>query len=547
MKHEPFDSQEVAFGLLAGVCQADLKKIHQAFDEVDNYTVYQKLKRNGGYRTISVPPDGLKEVQQKLLTWLYRLHKRRSYYANEKNRFLLCYKKVLAHELDARIHGSMPKKSIASACRYHSVTNANFVLEIDLKDAYPSVTTEVLYSTLHNLFLADCKAVFVTYEERRHAGRKFSKDEYLKYPLFANKHCFEFRKLIRGWIREGKTLEETPIAEIMHHFTSWLCTLVTHDGRTPQGVPTSGFLLNLVLSETKLLRTIAKSEDRNRKVSVYVDNFIITTMKKPDRHMIESINEMISLTGIFRNNPAKTKVYDLRNMSAPLLGMKLAKRKAGSDEMHWLDERTTRGLQRRKRLGGEWEITCLTLSKKRQKQYRAFLRRCVVGPVSDEQMARANGYIGHIVSVYGWPVLHMPATLRRVVQDFRTTFERSRVTYTAYRKREILAEEARLGSRREVESKVEELLFDFGLFDQIEIQTCDSFEKNHSQEEVEKASELEKKIFARYYELDFLLGRPRSRKEQDEMGIFFHMSQILSRQRGLYEPTYVWNKDEPPF
>ncbi len=242
-------------------------------------------------------------------------------------------------------------------------------------------------------------------------------------PLFPSRNFQTFRRRIFELAKEKKDIESSEITEIMKYFTQYLVRLTTFKGSLPKGSPTSGFLLNLVISESKVLSNIV---GKNEICSIYVDDILITTNKKPDHNKIYDLIKKIEKSGIFKYNPKKVRVYDLRNKSGSVLGMKLVRREVNALEKSRLengpDHLMPRGFKKAERTGRKWITLSLSLSKKKQKQYRAFLHRVITKEVSEQETSKALGYYGHIVSVYGWPIWLMPSSLAKTVQAFRDKF-----------------------------------------------------------------------------------------------------------------------------
>ena len=254
--------------------------------------------------------------------------------------------------------------------------------------------------------------------------KESSTHNYPSAPLFPAYLFPKFRKKIRDLVLEGKDIEQSEIVEIIKYFTEYFVQLTMFEGSLPKGAPTSGMLLNIVVSESKMLEGITW---RNETCTMYVDDILITTDKKPDKDRIEALKTKIEESGIFKHNPKKIRVYDLRNKSGSVLGMKLVRRPISENEDVTLRYDShlgkPRGYRRALKQGRVWTVLAVTLSKKKQNQYRAFLHRVTTKEFTDEEKSRALGYHGVIVSVYGWPVFLMPSSLAKTVQAFRKKFD----------------------------------------------------------------------------------------------------------------------------
>ena len=468
-----FDVQETAFMLLAQLCTQKVYKhkkyptkntktnedrlqeakelLIRAFDSTELYVEHLKKKKSGGYRKIHEPPPDLKEVQRYLLKWLSRIVKRTDYYRTGYAGWQawrgLSYTGVAEHFLKAYIHGSRQKRSVASAVQVHTQANDNYVVEFDFKDAFPSVKKDQVASVLEKIISTEFKSYFVTYKDKdaRKSGvryRDFSylacvdgftqiahqyfqkglNDAYARFPLFSNKECPELRKLVRQQANIYEKYEDTCFIELANVLADLLSQLAVYQDSIPQGAPMSGLLLNLVVSSLKYFRpqdfTYVSS------VSIYVDNIILTMLKKPTEEFLNSFENSIDRTEIFKANREKTKVFDLRNQTAPLLGMKLVLRPAKQNEIdHIRSGEWPKGFERAQRTDRKWMIKHTTLSKNIQKKYRSMIHKAIVSDVDGKYLDKVHGCVGHIVSVYGWSTTNMPSCLSKVVHSFRDKYK----------------------------------------------------------------------------------------------------------------------------
>lgn len=258
---------------------------------------------------------------------------------------------------------------------------------------------------------------------------------YPRHPLFPANSCSEFRTLIRNAVFGMKSLSTAGITDVVEVFLQHVLDFVTHDGVVPQGAPTSGLLLNLVLSDSGVLEEI-RSMRGVKELTIYVDDMIVTFDRRPSEEVLRNISDTVLRSGIFRLNDRKTRVHDLRAGAAHMLGARLNRRVARDGEPEQQKairvgySGDIRGLANNRRKKREWFQTFLTLPKATQKRYRGFLHSLTIkeGTVEEirekfaRELAIANGYHGHIMSVYGWPVMFMPASLRDVVHAFRQKY-----------------------------------------------------------------------------------------------------------------------------
>ncbi len=436
---------EMAFTLLVQLCKASNEDIIvSAFDSLESYTEYKKKKRLGGFRTISVPPKELKTVQKKLLGVLNKLEKRSCFYLTKHPFFSnqVFYKPGLKSFIDPRLYGSIKGKSVTSAARVHTFSNSNFLIELDIKNAFPSVKRNTVFEVLKKIIICEFKTYFETYKADKFIYKKFARGSrrrntrynnrprynplYIRFPLFSNRDCYAFRSFVRSQAHKYEFFEDTRLEDIASNLAHLMTDLVTKDGSLPQGSPTSGMILNLIISD-KILPFLKLGF--NHCLSIYVDNILISSDKKPDQEMIDKIISQFEKDDLFKINTDKTCVYDLRNQSGHILGIKIVKRPARVDElaqMRWNNYKNAPpGLKKNDKHGltESWQKTHLTLCKKTQKLYRAKLHNCIVNEVDEDTLSKAHGYIGHLVSIYGWPYTHMPSCLSKVVDLFRKKYK----------------------------------------------------------------------------------------------------------------------------
>ena len=437
---------EMAFELLVHLCKERTKEkdpktktrlfeetqnlVGVAFDSLESCVTRRKKKRSGGYRIITAPPAELKQVLRKLVLILYRLQKRGEYYdKNPQDVRKVEYRDGCKNHIHPSLHGGLQNKSIATTARVHTQTDACFLIELDLKNAFPSVTRASVLEILNKIITTECKTYFYTYKGQRGKNRKrlggHFNPNYVRLPLFNNRDCKEFRIFIRKQALQYESFEDTQIGEVVATIAHQIANLVTHKGFLPQGFPTSNMILNLILSENIL--PFLKL-DFHYKLSIYVDNIFISTNTKPTSEMIEKISAVFERDGLFTINKQKTSVFDLRNQAGHILGMKLVRRTANQENLermrsyNYTTRAAVHGFKKRDTENKPWKVTHLSLSQKTQKTYRALLHRTMNETVDEETLAKANGYIGHLVSIYGWPACLMPSCLRQVVDTFRKKY-----------------------------------------------------------------------------------------------------------------------------
>ncbi len=476
-----FDHVGAAFELLRQITHVNLETLVSCFNNNENYRNYYIPKPKGGYRNLSEPQEDVKIVQQQLL----------------KNFFYRLYWKG---KISPRMYAFIPKRSVPMSLQLHTEADIKYILQLDLKDAFPSVTADSISTLLqglvderekygrvfksqsfdkkmlvnsikifrsalpkeiYNAFRSELNFSFVKsigkygYTEQDlekwnneiNAGLEGTgmqskdvrfwmwswKSEYPEHPLFPAHRAYDFRKLIR---EESETGDYGRSKQILDSFIRMVVEIVTYKGVLPQGAPTSGFILALLASQKGILPKILSlmRQEKGYKVgrrgdrylpglpltlSMYADDIVIGLSHNPDAQLIEKICQSIESSDVFKVNPNKIKVYNRRYYDPTILGLRLSKHVATTSELAILEKAEIRGIARALSTGRPWTVHKVTLPKKIQKRYRAFLHKIViVGPADSKSIAKACGYIGHIVSVYGGVIGTMPKQLQKPVASF---------------------------------------------------------------------------------------------------------------------------------
>jgi len=247
-----------ALNLLADLCRLRVEEIELALASfVDQpYKRFRKQKPTGGFRWLHEPCTELKNVQEVLLHEFF-------------------YK----WRVSDLLFGFNPCHSSRDGAKTHLLEHAvpRWTLKLDLKDAFSSVTSEVLEKMFYDML-----------------------------SIFFDLNSEEEKK-------------------VHHELVSIILRLITHNGRMIQGAPTSPYLLNLVLSRIGLVKELIKiCNDRVAPLtlSIYADDFIISSAKRkiPVKKFIKAIEKF----GVFKVNPKKIRLNRCRHQAHVITGISLA-------------------------------------------------------------------------------------------------------------------------------------------------------------------------------------------------------------------------------
>ena len=200
----------------------DIEFITRYYTGTLEYTTFEIPKHSGGTRTIEAPNENLKRLQR---TYLNILQK----------------SKINAHNA---AHGFVKYRNCKTALEVHQQNKSRWFLKLDISNFFPSITHEMLISTLPNI-----------------------------YPF--NHIC--------DW--------------------SWL-TLCELEGRLPQGAPTSPFLANMVMIPYDI--AVTKYCTKHGLVYTrYADDILISSTVKWDWN--ETLNDIKDILSVFTINPNKVR------------------------------------------------------------------------------------------------------------------------------------------------------------------------------------------------------------------------------------------------
>lgn len=255
-------AQTEAIGFLAEELSFSAFRLAEALQNIS----YQKkaiAKKSGGVRTIYSPNQKLKRVQEKLNVFFYRW------------------------KIDSRQFGCRPEGSPVKNAKHHVWFTSEestgrvprWTLQLDLKDAFPSVTSGLLRGMFWKLILED------------------------------------------------SSLDKQVAEEVV----TFLVKLTTHNARLPQGAPTSPYLFNLALVHGGVIARIDQVCGKGKKFSVYVDDITVSSLKKEitwdfATRLIEAIEEC----GWLKVNRSKTRRNNIRCGAHRITGVSLGRAKMAS-------------------------------------------------------------------------------------------------------------------------------------------------------------------------------------------------------------------------
>ncbi len=256
-------AQAEAIGFLAEELSFSAFRLAEALQNIS----YQKkavAKKSGGVRTIYSPNQKLKRVQEKLNIFFYRW------------------------KIDQRQFGCRPEGSPVKNAKHHVWFTSEestgrvprWTLQLDLKDAFPSVTSDLL------------------------------------------------REMFLKLILEDSSLDKQVAEEV----ATFLVKLTTHNARLPQGAPTSPYLFNLVLVHSGVIARIAQVCGKGKKFSIYVDDLTVSSLKKEitwnfANRLIEAIEE----DGWLKVNREKSRRNNIRCGAHRITGVSLGRVKITSN------------------------------------------------------------------------------------------------------------------------------------------------------------------------------------------------------------------------
>lgn len=221
--------------------------------------------------------------------------------------------------------------------------NSRFILKLDLKEAFPSITYQKLKPIIFDIAIETLSRQIDILNEDTIWEKDILKTQNIKWS----------NRLTRA---------------ILH--------LSTYEGKLPQGAPTSPFLFYMFIHKKMehiyrgIQKELKKHRIREAKISWYVDNIVISSEEKlipPD--IIEGIARVFQSIGLSINS-RKTKLQDCRNGAVMITGLMV---------------------------DGKGNVS---IPKKKREQIRAAIHNACFIPFSTELDARIEGLINYTKSIY---------------------------------------------------------------------------------------------------------------------------------------------------
>lgn len=348
--------------LLAGVLGWGEAHLDKAIKVRDVYKVYRKPKKGGGFRILAVPHLKLMEFQRRFLRYfLYRILLQGGW-------------------IGPQIHGFVPKRSHVSNAQYHANITTKHLIRLDIKDAFPSITSDMIRETLWKVLSVEV----LRYRLIGMSDKKGIRREYPRPPLFSSKRKVKwFRRLFNQGPRPRWLNKNVNPYDVLQEFVDVLIPLVTlgFNGCLPQGAPTSPFLLNLVLSHYEIPEKIYEWFSKRGfvvKISVYADDFTISSSTQFSGETISELMNFIEQERLFLFNRKKTAIFDYKKTAPLVTGLRIVNLPPSS--MYAL---------------GKVKIG---LPKKKLRKIRGIIHRAITTP---KLHAKAEGYVAYLKGIYG--------------------------------------------------------------------------------------------------------------------------------------------------
>ena len=325
---------DAAFWLLSKLLGVDVKELEQVVLYRTEYRTVLISKQHGKKkRRLDIPPIKLRKMQRLLL------------------KKCLCHLKPASTSDWEALTGYKTGCSIRNNIEPH--LNGKAFLQLDLADAFPSVTTRMVRDSLEKMFEQETVIKTFRFKEVRWFRKKFITQK-------ANP-------------KQQSTPNEPHTLDVLWALREIIIWLTTFEDKLPQGAPTSPHLFNLVVAHQQL-PTIVRSFQRNNEfvITVYADNITVSVREgKISPGMVEKMISAIELQTPFHVNREKTRLALAKRGSPNITGLSVGKRTSG---------------------------TIVTVPGSVQRRARGLLHSAIFNPQLRRQ---ALGMIAYLLDVYG--------------------------------------------------------------------------------------------------------------------------------------------------
>ncbi len=294
--------------LLADLISWSEEDVIKSLSYLKDYQYLPRIKKDGSVRKLYAPHDELKRLQRALLRKFF-------------------YRISLFDSFSRRFMGAVPKRSYVDNANLHCLCKINFDLRIDFKDAFPSVKQKHIKEILEEIFINEIKRIQGDEELKYKSELVVKADSPFFTSLFPWKKVKWFRKLINN--------DNPKYLVISDQFVELLVKIVTYKGIMVQGIPTSPYLLNIIIVYSGIIKRLLNLLEKNKILverddakdsslfSIYIDDFVISATKPINRYIISKIILEIERGLIFKVNPKKTLYFDRRRTDSLITGLRI--------------------------------------------------------------------------------------------------------------------------------------------------------------------------------------------------------------------------------
>lgn len=161
MENKEININRMAFDLLAQVCEVDKDELTIALSKIKDYRSIIISKRNGEKRELFAPADEVNSIQEQILKkFLYKFIQKKI--RKEPYCFV-----DLDEYINPNLTGFIPGKSYVTNSIVHTKFRSHYILKLDLKNAFPSVSIKNIEDILRRDFLYEIENYGTAYQARK--------------------------------------------------------------------------------------------------------------------------------------------------------------------------------------------------------------------------------------------------------------------------------------------------------------------------------------------------------------------------------------------